>query len=551
VLIAMPVEPLAAAAKLYLIKVVIDGVLHRQQTALLPWIAVAYLACSVVGGVAGFIEDYLSTWIGGRVVLALRSDLYQYLQGLSLSFYNRRRVGDLVARLTGDVATIETLLVSGVGEIVTYALRLVLYLAMLVYLSWSLSLVVLLAAPVMFLIALAFMRRIQSAARQVRAELGDVSAVANESLSGIVAVKAFGREDFEQERFDGEAASTFRATVQARTLKASFGPLMDLIVTASTVAVICLGTAQYLDGQLSVGTLVAFLAYLGSVHAPLRGLAKRSNTIQAAAAGADRVFDIFDLDPSVCEPRGGLALRRATGHVVFDRVAFRYEGGRPVLDDSTIEVRPGETVALVGESGIGKTTLVSLLLRFYAPQRGRILLDGIDLATIEPASLRNLIAVVPQEPFLFSASIRENIRYGRLDASDEQVEAAARAAFADPFIRALPDGYDTAVGQRGTTLSGGQRQRVAIARALLRDAPILVLDEATAALDGASEEAVQAALERLLVGRTAIVIAHRFSTIRRADRIVVLDQGAVAGAGGHQELLATCATYRRLYARAG
>lgn len=545
----MLLQPMASSGRLYLIKVVIDDVLHPRDLGPLPWIVVAYLGLSLVKGIASFYDDYLCTWIGGRVIFELRSDLYAQLQRLNLTFYNNRRVGDLVARVVNDISSIETLLVSGISDLLTYLLSLGFVVGMLFYLDGRLTLMALFTAPVMFLSSLYYVRRIQAATMRVRTGLGDVAAVAEEGLSNVQTVKAFGREEFERERFEAESQTTFQASLEAIKLRASFGPVVDLLATLGTVVALWFGVDDYLRGRLSVGSLVAFLGYLGSIYTPLRGLARRSNLIQTAVASAERIFEIFHLEPSAAEASGGVVPDQVAGKIHFNHVTFSYDGRSEILKNFSLEIPEGETVVLVGESGAGKTTLASLLLRFYEPQKGRILLDGIDLRDIDIRTLRNLIGVVPQEPFLFTGTVRENIRYGRLDATDEEVERAARLAFADEFIRQFPMGYETTVGRKGATLSGGERQRIAIARAFLKNAPILILDEATAALDAYSEGAVQAALRSLVEGRTTLIISHSFSTVQFAELVVVLERGALAGVGTHEELLRTCASYKKLLAQ--
>lgn len=547
----MILQPLAASGRVYLIKVVIDDVLQPRNVALLPWVVAAYLALAGIKGIASFFDDYLSTWIGGKAVFQLRSDLYAQMQRLNLTFYNHRRVGDLITRIVNDIASVENLLVNGISDMFTYLASVGFVLAMLFYLNWRLALVALVTAPFMFGVARFYARWIRSASRRVRAELGDVAAVAEESLSNVLVVKAFGREEFEKERFESETEAMFQASLDAVQLRASFGPMVDLLATTGTVLALWFGASEYLNGQLSTGSLVAFLGSLGSLYAPLRGLARRSNLIQTASAAAERIFEIFDLEPALSERAGGVVPKPVVGGIDFERVTFSYSPSAPrpapLFNEFTLSIKPGETIALVGESGVGKTTLASLLLRFYEPQAGRILLDRFDLGEIDLNALRNQIAVVPQEPFLFSDSLRENIRYGRLDATDEEVRGAARLAYADEFISAMPDGYETVVGRKGATLSGGQRQRIAIARAFLKNAPVLILDEATSALDPDTERVIQAALKSLLQGRTTLIISHRLSTIQFANRIVVLKRGEPPLVGTHEALLTGSANYRSLW----
>jgi len=549
--LCMILQPLASAGRLYLIKLLIDDVLRPRNVGLLPWIVAAYLGLSILKGIASYFDDYLSTWIGGKAAYELRSDLYFQLERLDLTFHDHARVGDLVTRVVSDTSQIQTLLVSGISDILTYILSLGFVVGMLFYLDWGLASMALITAPVIFVAALYYVQRIRMASRHVRTELGNVAAIAEENLSNIQAIKAFDREEFEKERFELQGRAVFQASVEAVKLRASFGPIIDLLATIGTVVAVWFGAHESLSGHLSIGSLVAFLGYLGSIYTPLRGLARRSDVIQTASASAERIFETFNLGSSALETAGGLIPAQISGRVYFDQVKFSYDGKRDVLNGLSLEIKPGETVALVGESGVGKTTVASLLLRFYQPKQGRVLVDGMDLREMDLSALRNMIAIVPQEPLLFTGSIRENIRYGRLDATDEEVEQAARLAYADGFIGQLPNGYDTVVGRKGATLSGGQRQRIAIARAFLKNAPILILDEATAALDALSETAVQTALKSLLKGRTVLIITHSFSSLQFADRIAVIDRGILAGIGKHEELLITCLSYRKLLTQTG
>jgi subfamily B ATP-binding cassette protein MsbA len=403
--------------------------------------------------------------------------------------------------------------------------------------------------PLFGLVARAYVNRVRDAAREARALDGEAASVAEEALANVTLVQALDRADYEAARFRRAVERFFVAVMRRARLRVSFTALVDAVPVLGTIAVFWIGTHELVAGRITLGALLAFVTYLGSLYAPVRTLARLSNQAQAAGASAERLADLLAPDPGPTEAPDAIAIGRAEGRVVFERVSFAYRPGRPVLKGVSFEIRPGEMVALVGPSGTGKSTVVKLLLRLYDPTAGRITLDGHELRTLTFASLREQIALVLQDPYIFDGTVRENIRYGRLDAADAEIERAARLANAHDFVAALPQGYETQVGSKGIRLSGGQQQRLAIARALLRDAPILVLDEATSSLDSESEAAIQQALERLTARRTTLVIAHRLSTVRRADRIVVLDAGRVVEAGTHDALLAAGGLYRRLYER--
>ncbi|MDA8216449.1 MAG: ABC transporter ATP-binding protein, partial [Dehalococcoidales bacterium] len=470
------------------------------------------------------------------------------LQGLSLRFYHDQRLGDLLSRLTGDIGVIEELLVSGITDGVAHGLTIMFFLAMLWYLDPTLALVALAAIPGLALATVDYARRNRSIQRAIREKGGLLTSVAEEGLSAIALVKAFAREPFERERFRRAAIESMEArlrSVRARTL---FTPLIEMLATLGTVLVVWFGTQGVLSGRLSLGGLVVFLGYLGSLYTPIQGLSLLGGTVQRALAGAQRVAEVLDAEPSARERRATSSLPPVDGLVEFSGVHFGYSADRPVLRDLNITLHRGETLALVGASGAGKTTVVSLLLAYYDPDAGAVCIDGHDLRDFDPPSVRRQIAAVLQEPMLFQTSVRENIRYGRLEATDAEIEAAAGAAGADTFVCGMAQGYETPVGPRGARLSGGQRQRLAIARALLADAPILVLDEATSALDPVTESAVLAALRTRKPDRTTLLVTHRLSTARRADRIALLSGGRVAELGTHEELLASRGLYYRFYA---
>jgi ATP-binding cassette subfamily B protein len=536
------------AALIWMFKVLVDQVLVPRDLGAFVWIAVVYVGLTLGGGVVSFADDYLSTWVGERFLLSLRTDFFAHVQRLSLDFFDRRRLGDVISRVTGDIAAIETLVLSGVADGISYALRLVFFAGALFVLQWQLALASLLVAPLFWVAARRFSRLIKEASREKRRRSGSISAVAEESFSNAALVQAYNRQEWEVERFHRENLGAFRAELASTRLKALFTPLVDMIELIGAVAVIGLGTWALSEGSLSLGGLLAFLAYLSQLYSPIRGLSRLTNRLFSASAAAERIVEFLDERPAVADRPGARPLRQPRGQIDFEAVRFHYpDAPRPALEDFSMEIRPGETVALVGHSGAGKSTIGRLLLRFYDPGAGRIAVDGCDLREIAVDSLRENVAVLLQETLVFDGTVRENIAYGRAGASDREIEAAARLADAHEFVTVLPQGYDTPIGQKGRLLSGGQRQRIAIARALIRDAPILVLDEPTTGLDLESSRRVLEPLRRLMLGRTTLVISHNLMTVRDADAIVVLDRGRVLDRGTHHELVARGGIYARLW----
>ncbi|MDQ6741566.1 MAG: ABC transporter ATP-binding protein/permease [Candidatus Dormibacteraeota bacterium] len=540
-------RPALNAARIWLLKVLIDDVLRGHQAGLLLVVCAGYLGIALGRGIASFADDYLGGWVGARVVRDLRTSLYDHLQGLSLRFFHRQRLGDLLTRLTGDIAAIEDLLVSGIADLVAHSLTIVLFLGMLLYLDPPLALVSLAILPALAVSSVVYARRTRSAQLAVREWASALTSVAEEGLSAIALVKAFARESFECGRFGTAAEGSLSARLQSIRLRALYTPLIDILATVGTVLVVWFGSEAVWSGRLSLGGLVVFLGYLGALYTPIQSLSRLMGVVQRARVGAERVAEVLDAEPVLQERRTQRAMGPACGLVEFRAVSFGYSPEHAVLRGFDLSIRPGETVALVGASGAGKTTVVSLLLNYYDADTGVLTIDDHDVRQFDPRSVRGQIAAVLQEPMLFQASVRENLRYGRLDASDDEIEEAARAAEADAFIRDLPDGYNTPVGPRGARLSGGQRQRLAIARALLKNAPILVLDEATSALDPVTEASVLATLRTRNAGRSVLIVAHRLSTIRHADRMVVLDQGRVVQSGTHAQLVTLAGPYRGLY----
>ncbi|MEU4112900.1 ABC transporter ATP-binding protein [Kitasatospora sp. NPDC028055] len=539
--------PVVDAAMVWLFKILVDDVLVPRRFGLFLPVALGYAGLTVLAGALGFADQTLSTWVSERFLLALRADVFRHLQGLSLGFFERRRLGDVLSRLTSDVEAVETFLLSGVLDAVAYVAELAVFLGVLFYLRWELALTALVVAPLFWLTARRFSTRVKDASRERRRRSGSVSALAEETLGNIALVQAYNRQDWEQERFLRENLARFRATMAATRLRALFAPIVELLELVGALIVLGLGAWELVHGRLTLGELLVFVALLSRLYSPIQGIGRLSNGFFSASAAAERIIELLDQRPQVADPPRPLRAARVRGAVAFDGVWFRYPGtARAALCDLSLRAEPGETVALVGASGAGKSTVAKLLLRFYDPERGAVRLDGIDLRDLALGDLREQVAVLWQETLVIHGTVRENIAYGRPGATDAQITAAARAADAHEFVSRLPDGYDTVVGQHGRLLSGGQRQRIAIARAMVRDAPVLLLDEPTTGLDPESGRRILAPLGRLMNGRTTIVISHNLLTVRNADRIVLLREGRVVASGSHAQLLAHDDDYARL-----
>jgi subfamily B ATP-binding cassette protein MsbA len=477
----------------------------------------------------------------------LRRSVYHHVQRLSLSFHDKGRTGDLISRITSDIDAIQDFISQALLGIVVNVLTLFGMLAVMFYLNWRFTLIALSVAPPLFVVVYTYTRRIKQASRAVRKKESEIVSVAQEVLSSIRVVKAFAREDYEQERFERQSLESVETALQARSLKAKLAPVVQVIVAVGTSLVLWYGTRLVLAGELSTGSLLVFLIYLGKMYKPMRELSKMADTVSKTAVGFERVREVIDMEREVKNVKGARPAPRFQGDIEFAHVDFGYSPDSLTLRDVNFRIKPGQVAAFVGPTGAGKTTIASLVARFYDPTRGEVRIDGHDIRSYRLKSLRQQIAFVLQESVLFRAPIWQNIAYGKPEASRAEIIAAAKLANADEFIVQMPEGYDTMVGERGATLSGGQRQRIAIARAIIRNAPILILDEPTSDLDAASEELVFDALGRLMEGRTSMVIAHRLTTVRKADVIFVLDKGSIVEQGTHDQLLKQGGLYAELH----
>ncbi|HWH15692.1 MAG TPA: ABC transporter ATP-binding protein [Miltoncostaeaceae bacterium] len=552
--VAVLVTALAAAGLMactltlpYLTGRVIDDVLAEgRRDALTPLLSAVVLVVLV-----RFVLGVVRRVLAGRVSLAVEYDMrdvvFGHAQRLSFAFFDRMPVGQLMSRATSDLQTVRFFLGYGLVFLFMNAFTLVLATTILLVIDARLALVSLLVGPALIAVAVRYSRRTAPVRVDVQQKLGEVTQAAEESIVGVRVVKAFGRERERTDRFGATARRAFDRSMDATRLESFYQPAMGFLPVVGLAVVLLYGGSLVIDGDLTLGQFVQFYLYLTLLMGPFRMLGNLVGQAQRAVAGGQRIFEITDAVPDVQEAPGATPLPDGGGAIRFEGVRFAYAEGRPVLDGVDLDIAAGTTVALIGPTGSGKTTLTELIPRYYDPAEGRVLVDGADVRTVRLQDLRRAIGVVSQEPFLFSASVRDNIAYGRPDASDEEVRAAARRARADAFIEALPQGYDTLIGERGLMLSGGQRQRLAIARAVITDPRILVLDEATASVDASTEREIQDALRDVMRGRTTLIIAHRLSTIRLADELVVLDGGRVVARGRHEELYAESALYREIH----
>ena len=541
---------LATSASLYvpwIVRDIIDGVLVNKDVFLLNAITAGIVVVFALRGFFVYAQTYLMAFISQRVVIDLREALFRQFQRLSIAYFDRSRTGKVLSYMTNDVGVLQNALAQNVIDLASESLVLVGSLAAMFYLHWQLALLTLITVPLVAQAMNVFGVKLRRASGAMQQRAAEITSVLQEMIVSIRLIRLFVREDYEIARFNLENKNNFSAQMRAAQLSATLTPVVEFLAALAVTVIVWYGGNEVINGNLTSGSLIAFLVYSVNISNPVKRLGNVYGTIQKAVAAAERVFEVLDTKPEIEDAPDALELPAVTGRVTFDNVTFAYNNGEPVLHNMSIDIEPGRVLAIVGPSGAGKSTVANLLPRFYDPQEGTIRIDGIDIREVTVASLREQLAMVPQDTILFSASIYENILYGRLDATREEVVQAAQSSNAHDFILQLPDGYDTQIGERGCQLSGGQRQRIAIARALLKKPRILILDEATSALDAESERLVQDALDKLMIGRTTFVIAHRLSTIQRADSILVLEKGRMVECGSHSQLLEAGGLYSKLY----
>ncbi len=540
----------AAGGTVYLpwiIKDVVDQVLSEKDSEKLTYIVLSIIVVFIIRGIFYYGQSYLMSYVGQHVVIDIRKAVFDKLQRLSMAFYDKNKTGTIMSYVTNDVNALQAALVDNIVEMITEGFILIASICAMLYLDWKLFLFTFCTFPVVLAFIDFFGKKIRKSGSRIQEATADITSVLQETVSSARVIKSFVREDYEINRFDKENMNNFRANMKYVQLSATLTPTIEFVAAIGVALILWYGGNSVINGDITAGALVAFLSYAVNISNPIKRLSRVIGNIQKALAAAQRVFDVLDLPEVIKNIPQAKTLPHVQGNVQFKNVSFAYNHNEPILDNVSFTATPGQVVALVGPSGAGKSTVASLLPRFYDVTGGSIIIDGCDIREVTMESLREQVGIVPQETMLFNGSVYNNILYGRLDATREEIEAAAKAANAHNFIMELPQGYDTMLGDRGVNMSGGQRQRIAIARAILKNPQILILDEATSALDTESERVVQEALDRLMVGRTSFVIAHRLSTIKNADKILVMEKGQVVEEGSHEELLARNGLYAHLY----
>lgn len=530
-----------------LVQPFIDSILENPTRSAVNLVPVIVISLAAIKGISRYIQEYFIKTAGQLVVQDLRNDLYNHTLDLSMGYFSKSPVGNIISRILNDVGMLQKSAADELVVVVREGLTLVGLVGLLFYNDWRLALVAFTVLPIALIPAAQIGRRIKKYVRKSLTNISNLTSILQESFSGIKVVKAFGTEDAEQHKFHSENWNFYQRMKKVIRYDSATAPIMELLSSFGAAGVLWYGIHRVMVGDITKGALMSFIAAMGMMYGPMKRLIKTNNILQKAVGAAERVFEMLDTPRDIVDATDAIVLPPSRGHVCFDKVQFCYDTNEPVLKNFSVDVLPGKMIALVGASGAGKSTLIGLLARFYDPTSGVISIDGYDISKITQNSLKQQIALVDQETFLFHDTLYNNIRYSRIDATDEQVKEAAKMAYADEFINEMAEGYQTQIGDRGVRLSGGQRQRICIARAILRDAPILLLDEATSALDTESEKVVQQALANLMKERTTFVIAHRLSTIMHADEILVMAGGELVERGSHHELLEANGTYRRLY----
>jgi ATP-binding cassette subfamily B protein len=557
-------EGIADLASPWPLKLVFDGILKPRNNdnwlnrlvlsiagsdtlMMLKIAAVSALAIAIFGAISSYVEKSCTTTVGQWVMHDLRRTLYAHIQRLSLSFHDESQTGDLISRVTSDIDSVQSFVTSGLLSVLVDCLTLAGMVGIMFYMNWRFTLIALSIAPVLFLVVFHYTRLIRKSSREVRKKEGQIVSIVQEVLTSIRVVKAFAREEYEQKRLEDESLESVEIALRARALKSRLAPLVEIIVGAGTSLVLWFGARMVLEGALDAGSLIVFIWYLGKMYKPMQDLSKMTDTYAKAAVAYERIQEVLQSEREVKDLPGSRRVGRLRGDIEFDHVTFGYEPNQPVLKDISFKIEAGTVAALVGPTGAGKSTIISLIPRFYDPDSGIVNIDGWDVRRLQQKSVRDQVSFVLQDTVLFHATVWRNIAYGKPGASRAEILEAAQFANAHEFIEKMPQGYDAMIGERGATLSGGERQRIAIARAVIRNTPILILDEPSSGLDAASEQLVFEALDRLMTGKTSIVIAHRLSTIQRADKIYVVRDGTIAESGKHEDLMTQGGLYAELH----